>query len=253
MRDRKEILQNLKRSSIFQMREGISLADATKSSDTPKLSPSPAVKTFEELCETIKTQKGFIRQYWGQQVEDPTLFVWCIDWESSDHHEAFANSEGYNTYTTALERIFDFIKAAPLTTFTKWSSDPTPALKAPVTEIAFLTLPDSSPEDTKRVTEEALGPILSDVQKIGKAWGAALGWVSKTTPAIHEAAPEGHHIALHGVFGYASIEDHMKWRETQEHTQAVETMEELATRVHLDSADIHGADMFHVAFYYPNS
>ncbi|KAJ3752718.1 hypothetical protein EV360DRAFT_88472 [Lentinula raphanica] len=221
-------------SSIFQMREGISLADATRSSDTPKLSPSPAVKTFEELCETIETQKGFIRQYWVEANRlkiPPSSFGVSANWESSDHHEAFANSEGYNTYTTALERIFDFIKAAPLTTFTKWSSDPTPALKAPVTEIAFLTLPDSSPEDTKRVTEEALGPILSDVQKIGKAWGAALGWVSKTTPDIHEAAPEGHHIALHGVFGYASIEDHMKWRETQEHTQAVETMEELATRV----------------------
>jgi hypothetical protein len=64
----------------------------------------------------------------------------------------------------------------------------------------------------------------------------------------HAAAPDGKSIALHGVFGYASIEDHMKWRETPEHAQAIEIMEDLGRNLGLGSANIHGRDMFHVKF-----
>ncbi|KAJ3984641.1 hypothetical protein F5890DRAFT_1515551 [Lentinula detonsa] len=239
-------------TSIFQLKEGISLADTTS-----KIA-SPAVKAFIQLKETVKAQKGFIRQYWGHQVENSQLFVWYIDWESPEHHENFTESEGYSAYTTSLGEIFYFEKALPLTNssfvvYTKWSSDATAALKAPVTEIAFLTLPNGSPEEAKAATEEALGHVMTNVQAVGKAWGASIGWVSKTTPSDHKAAAEGHHIALHGVFGYASIDDHMRWREAPEHAKAVETMEELATKLHLDSADIYGTDMFHVAFYHPKS
>ena len=37
-----------------------------------------------------------------------------------------------------------------------------------------------------------------------------------------DAAPDGASIALHGVFGYASVDDHIKWRETPEHAQVIE-------------------------------
>ena len=39
-----------------------------------------------------------------------------------------------------------------------------------------------------------------------------------------DAAPDGQSLALHGVFGYASVDDHIKWRETPEHAQVIETM-----------------------------
>jgi len=64
----------------------------------------------------------------------------------------------------------------------------------------------------------------------------------------HAATPEGHSIALHGVFGYESIEDHMRWRETPEHAEAIKIMGSLVSNLSLGSADIQGKDMFHVKF-----
>ncbi len=39
-----------------------------------------------------------------------------------------------------------------------------------------------------------------------------------------DAAPKEQSIALHGVFGYASVDDHVRWRETPEHAQVIEDM-----------------------------
>ena len=74
------------------------------------------------------------------------------------------------------------------------------------------------------------------------------GVVFEAVPKGHTAAPEGQSIALHGIFGYASIEDHMRWREAPEHAQAIEIMGGLVTKLGLGSADIQGKDMFHVSF-----
>ena len=41
------------------------------------------------------------------------------------------------------------------------------------------------------------------------------------------AAPDGESIALHGVFGYASVDDHIKWRETPEYAQVIEDIGQL--------------------------
>lgn len=37
-----------------------------------------------------------------------------------------------------------------------------------------------------------------------------------------EAVPDGESIVLHGVFGYKTVEDHIKWRQTPEHAQIIE-------------------------------
>ncbi len=39
-----------------------------------------------------------------------------------------------------------------------------------------------------------------------------------------DATPKGESIALHGVFGFASVDDHLRWRETPEHAQVIEDM-----------------------------
>lgn len=39
-----------------------------------------------------------------------------------------------------------------------------------------------------------------------------------------DVAPKGEFIALLGVFGYASVNDHVKWRQTPEHAQVIEEM-----------------------------
>ena len=38
------------------------------------------------------------------------------------------------------------------------------------------------------------------------------------------AVRDGESIALLGVFGYSSVDDHVKWRQTPEHAQLLEDM-----------------------------
>jgi hypothetical protein len=64
-----------------------------------------------------------------------------------------------------------------------------------------------------------------------------------------EATPsEGDWIAFYGIFGYNSIEDHMRWRETPEHAQIMEIFDGLNKTQGLKPADMFGKSMFHVHF-----
>ena len=82
------------------------------------------------------------------------------------------------------------------------------------------------------------------------------GAVSETKNA-NDVVPSGHSIALHGVFGYASVDDHVRWRETKEHAQH---LEEVAGspfgRLGLANPNLPGgyifvpdSSMFHVRFH----
>ena len=41
---------------------------------------SPAGQQFAKCRDVLKVQKGYQRQYWGRQMEDPKLLIWTIDW-----------------------------------------------------------------------------------------------------------------------------------------------------------------------------
>ena len=76
------------------------------------------------------------------------------------------------------------------------------------------------------------------------------------TKNADNAAPEGHSIALHGVFGYAAVEDHVDWRKTPEHAQVIEDMSKSPlAQLGMGNAFLPGgflfvpdASMFHVKF-----
>ena len=71
-----------------------------------------------------------------------------------------------------------------------------------------------------------------------------------------DAAPHGDSLALHGVFGYASVDDHIRWRETPEHAQVIEDMgRSILAKLGLGNARMPGGNifvpdssMFHVKF-----
>ncbi|KAH8652642.1 hypothetical protein BGZ60DRAFT_419968 [Tricladium varicosporioides] len=203
---------------------------------------------FFRLVHTVKGQPGFIRQYWGNQVEDPTVFLWSIDWESIEDQIAFEKSNHYGSIKKGLSNAFNIEEFPPLLIYTKFDHDPIPAIEAPVTEVAFYTVPSGTPEETKREIDAIFAkvPVMEGVTKIGKSTGGATGWVSKTDPQ-NGGAREGHTIAYHGVFGYASIEDHMRWRDTPEHAQVIEGLSELG-KFEFEDSDIFGKTMFHVRF-----
>ena len=74
--------------------------------------------------------------------------------------------------------------------------------------------------------------------------------------ATSDIVPDGHSIVLLGVFGYASVDDHTKWRETKEHAQVLEDMAHSPLgKLDLGNPNLPGGNifvpdssMFHVSF-----
>ena len=62
---------------------------------------------------------------------------------------------------------------------------------------------------------------------------------------IGNAVPDGASLALHGVFGYASVDDHVKWRATPEHAQVLEEMAQSPLgNVRLGDPNLPGGNIF---------
>ncbi|KAE9409656.1 hypothetical protein BT96DRAFT_1012601 [Gymnopus androsaceus JB14] len=236
---------------ILHLKDGVNLENVASGSGT-------AVEAFVQLANTVKARPGFIRQFWGHQVEVPTVFVWYIDWESMENFTAWANSEAHKTFEAGMGQVFDLEKAAPIMMFTRFTSDAYAAIVAPVTEVAFFTAPKSVREEAKVLVEEEdpeTSKTMLYVTTVGKSTGGAIGFV------FHEentskAVPEGHSMALHGVFGYPTVEHHRKWRETPEYAEIIQDNEDSAlSKLGLDNAILPGGNifvpdssMFHVKF-----
>ena len=73
---------------------------------------------------------------------------------------------------------------------------------------------------------------------------------------VGNAVPDGESLALHGVFGYACVDDHVKWRATPEHAQVLEEMARSPLgNLRLGNPNLPGGNifvpdssMFHVRF-----
>ncbi|CZR65390.1 uncharacterized protein PAC_15290 [Phialocephala subalpina] len=222
---------------ILHVKEGINAADAT----------SEAGSKFIELAKVMKRQDGSGAQYWGHMVEVPTVFVWNIDWESMSHVHKFIASSDYAPFLALVKEIFD-VEQGQLMLFTNWTSSAAASFKSKVTEIALLTLPEGYGETEKKIIEDALVSVNHNVQVVGKATGAAIGFVVGVKPAKNKSTPEGQVIALHGVYGYDSIDDHIRWKEQPEHAKAIESLGYVVEKTGLGGAKVAGLDMFHVHF-----
>lgn len=162
--------------------------------------------------------------------------------------------------------------------YTRFTSDAHPALAAPVTEIAFYTVPNTALEEAKTLIEASSVENTHPVITVGKSSGGAVGWgeFCLPRPVIYvfasfdadrcaivfdtrnasDAAPEGQSIALHGVFGYGCVGDHVRWRGTVEHAMVIEDMGRSAMgRLGMGNAVVPGGNlfvrdssMFHVRF-----
>ncbi|KAJ7468043.1 hypothetical protein FB451DRAFT_1257869 [Mycena latifolia] len=232
---------------ILHLKEGVTLENVA--------SDAPAMQAFVGLTDTLKAQPGFIRHFWGHQVEDPRVFVWYIDWESFEHTTAFVASETHASFMAGMAQLFD-LKVAPLTMYSRFTSDAFAGMTSPVTEVAFFTLPIASRDAAQPMIE---GSVIDDhpVFTVGKSSGGAIAWVfdAKNTTGV---VPEGQSIALHGIFGYATVDDHYTWRATPEHAQVIEEQDRsplasmgLGDQIRMPGGNIFVPDssMFHVKFH----
>lgn len=71
--------------------------------------------------------------------------------------------------------------------YTRFTSDAFAALAAPVTEVAFFTVPNGVREDAKATIEDALMLSIEAVTTVGKSTGGATGW-GELNPAMCSTA-----------------------------------------------------------------
>jgi len=50
-------------------------------------------QTHVDLLETLLSQPGCQRCYWGREVENKDMLRWFVDWDSIDSHKKFIASE----------------------------------------------------------------------------------------------------------------------------------------------------------------
>jgi hypothetical protein len=123
--------------------------------------------------------------------------------------------------------------------FTQFKHDVTKAMEAKVTEFGFFSLPDAKANEAV-VMKDIIGEANIDehpVITVGKAKGAAMGFVWAVKPDLSE---QGSALVFTGVFGYDSVEDHWKWRDTPEHAGVIEGMEKLVKEYGLKAVDVLG-------------
>ncbi|CAG8950163.1 hypothetical protein HYFRA_00008400 [Hymenoscyphus fraxineus] len=183
----------------------------------------------------------------GHKIEDPTILVWLIDWASMEHQKRFTESEQYPGFLEKMGEVFDInSKDGIIINYT-------PAVLAPVTEIAFCSLPDTAGEKERKRFDDATVQIGRDVRSVGGAVGSGVSWVLQTSPKLKPKNPQGREgeqesLALVALFGYDSIETHMRWREAPEHKLATEIMSGLSQEIGLRDFEVAGGGMWHVGF-----
>lgn len=73
------------------------------------------------------------------------------EWQSMDHYQKFGSGPDHKIIAQNIGKVFDFKTAPPLTFWTRFSADVTPALRAPVTEISLFTIVGAGEGELKQV------------------------------------------------------------------------------------------------------
>ncbi|ERF75337.1 hypothetical protein EPUS_00130 [Endocarpon pusillum Z07020] len=202
------------------------IAVLTLKPDTPIEDIStPAGQIFNQMLNSIKSQSGFQRQYWGRQLENPNHLVFSIDWDSITSHTSWMSSPSYQQFSSDISPLLD------LTT----SSFPP--------NIIHLNF-HPHPPDTPRSAHPPSKPP-SPSWRIS-AWGRARAKREREQPMQHHAGTDGAAISLGLMVGWASKDDHLAVRESDAFAQKVKPVREMA----LPSEKTRGGAgaMYHVAF-----
>jgi len=178
-------------------------------------SASPDAKQLRKCLDIVASQKGFQRQYYGRQVEDPSLFIWSIDWDDvSDHHD-FMKSDSYKEFFSEVTPIFDLDRGAPALTHANYASHPPDGPRnAPVTEFACFALPASASNEQKSALEDAVLNAATTLTGLGSCTSFATGWIIEELD--NEKGTDGKAIVLSALLGWRSREAHMETAKSQE-------------------------------------
>ncbi|TFK40845.1 hypothetical protein BDQ12DRAFT_711448 [Crucibulum laeve] len=94
----------------------------------------------------ISKVEGYIKTYWGLQLEDKKTLYWAIVWESYEHHKAFMQSSELHVLISHLKVA---LGGKPTIQNVVYSDDATNAFTAPTTELVTFKKKDGSTDELK--------------------------------------------------------------------------------------------------------
>ncbi|KAF7506258.1 hypothetical protein GJ744_012066 [Endocarpon pusillum] len=217
------------------------IAVLTLKPDTPIEDIStPAGQIFNQMLNSIQSQSGFQRQYWGRQLENPNHLVFSIDWDSISSHRSWMSSPSYRQFASDISPLLD-LSSSNIIHLDFQPHPPDTPRSAPVTEFAFFALPASASASQKSALEAAVTD-LADLcvgkteggeaaggeeggEKRPCATGYATGWVVE--PMEHHAGTDEAAISLGAMVGWASKDDHTAVRQSHAFAQKVQPVREM--------------------------
>ncbi|KAE8449361.1 hypothetical protein EG329_008262 [Mollisiaceae sp. DMI_Dod_QoI] len=192
---------------------------------------SASAQAWHDSIATVSRQDGFQRLHYGLTIENPSLLILMIDWDSVEAHHKFQNTPEYSPFLKHLTTILDGVH---LHHFLPTPSPPSVLTSAPVIEFATFYKPQPDFESSlEKFTKEVGMPE----GLVGFAYGETIEEISKhADQAEGKEDSKGKAVVLLG--GWESVQAHMNFRET----------ETFKKYIGLIRGNHGGVEMYHVPF-----
>ncbi|PQE29701.1 Dimeric alpha-beta barrel protein [Rutstroemia sp. NJR-2017a WRK4] len=180
-------------------------------------------KIWREALDTVASQDGFVKSYYGTQLEAKNEVVWCIDWTSISAHRAFEASSAYQLFKEKLGVIMEDVIVFHINQISK--PLPSPA----VIEIATFY-------GTDEVFIHGLGEFKKAVENLKEVprgylswmdWGSSFEMIRKGGDGEKGEGEKGTAVVL--MLAWRSMEDHMAFRDTEDFKSVIGYLREGTT------------------------
>ncbi|TVY85473.1 hypothetical protein LSUE1_G000171 [Lachnellula suecica] len=169
-------------------------------------SNTPEADLWKQTLSTVSQQPGYLRAFWGCQLEDPSVLHLLIDWESLDAHNAFNASPAHDPF---VKNIMPLLAGLHIHHFRPSTSPSALITASPIIEFATFY-------DTTDVFKSNLKKFFSTIDEAHVGGGYEGNLYGEVVEEIAKGgAKEGQGKAMRLLVGWQSREDHLKFRETE--------------------------------------
>ena len=199
--------------AYLPLKTGVNVKDAN----------SQAGAIWQDTLNTVLGQSGAQRAYFGTQVEDPSLLMLFVDWDSLEDHQRFINQSYYKPF---VDKFLQIVEAPALFHAHLTPHPPSAVLSdtsSPVTEFVAVHL---NPTADRAKTEERVKKFVTEIE--AKAEGntaSAGGWLVEEKPLPKDESTQALVYVL--LLGWTSVDAHNAYRQTQSFKDNVGLLREL--------------------------
>ncbi|KAK3077699.1 hypothetical protein LTS18_009539, partial [Coniosporium uncinatum] len=184
-------------------------------------------KVWKDCLVTLSEQDGFIKSFYGRQVENKDMLQWMIVWRDVAAHMAFTKSEAYQPF---VKHISTLLSGPAYLHHVHFRTPFAAVASAPVTEMLTMYFKPTISYAQQEEAEKAVDELVAAAQRHASGFkGAASGWaveLIKHESLVNEIHEKG--MAFLVALGWESVDAHMAFRETKEFKRYIEPLRDIA-------------------------